>query len=122
MSDNFYDCPRDARYYGTKPGPYRYTGAIARAALPNPKDVSGIKAAGPIATIEKYAGHTLTVEFLGSFKAGFFASKGRRCATYTNTGEWTVEGLRLRCPGMEFSRHASKVSRILHGSKILFSR
>ena len=62
-------------------------------------------------------GKCLVITFIGLP----FKNTGRACV-YTYHGRFSLEGERLVCPGIDYTRHISKIIMIRKGDQLLFGK
>ena len=61
-------------------------------------------------------GKGLTVAFVGSYQF-----QGR-CGVYSYDGRFSLEGKRLVCPGIDYTRHYSKIIMVRKGNELLYGK
>jgi hypothetical protein len=62
-------------------------------------------------------GKGLVITFVGSFNNG-----SGEASLYTYDGRFSLEGSRLRCPTINYTRHISKIIMIRKGEQLLFGK
>jgi len=66
-------------------------------------------------------GKGLTISFVGSFPKG----KGQPASIYTYDGRFSLVSLgskRLKCPGIDYTRHYSKIIMVRKGDELLYGK
>ncbi len=59
----------------------------------------------------------LVITFVGSFNNG-----SGEASLYTYDGRFSLEGKRLVCPGIDYTRHISKIIMIRKGDQLLYGK